>query len=117
MENLTPSACRYEWSYRDEKCVEMLGVDPHTCPHVDHGRYKISDTHLRLLNGDACVNVSTIIPDTDGRGHPSGPPPHGFVSGWAAAALALLVSPCTSYCQPVAFRGGIGGELLGFEIC
>lgn len=70
----------------------MLGVDRNTCPHVKDGRYTISESHLRLLNGDSCANISRVINDTDGRGH-STLPHHWFAfPKWGIVVIALLVS-------------------------
>lgn len=57
----------------------------------DHS-YTISQSGLRLLNGDLCQNVSNIINDTDGRGHFTHP--HGkHFPKWVVVSFVLLVSP------------------------
>ena len=70
----------------------MPGVDVHTCPKVESKDYIISQSHLRLLSGDACLNVSRLINDTDGRGNSTLPHSRWLdLPKWAVAALALLV--------------------------
>lgn len=69
----------------------MNHVDVNTCPDVRERKYVQSETHLRLVNGDVCTNLSRIIPDTDGKGH-STLPSRGFhLPKWAIVGIALLV--------------------------
>lgn len=72
--------------------MPMPGVDVNTCPDVREHKYIISQTHLRLLNGDACANVSRVINDTDGRGHSTLPGRGIHLPLWAIVVIALLVS-------------------------
>ena len=70
----------------------MPGVDVNTCHKVESKDYIISQSHLRLLSGDACLNVSRLINDTDGRGNSTLPRGRWLdLPKWAVAALALLV--------------------------
>ena len=71
----------------------MALVDINTCPDVREHKYIISQSHLRLLNGDACANVSRVINDTDGRGHSTLPGRGVHLPPWAVVVIALLVSP------------------------
>ena len=71
----------------------MAQVDLNTCPDVRERKYVISQSHLRLVNGDACSNISRIINDTDGRGHSTLPGRGVHVPAWAIVVIGLIVSP------------------------
>lgn len=83
----------FEWSSEGSRCSAMPGVDPSSCPAVRDKKYVMSQSHLRLVNADKCANVSRVINDTDGRGHPTLPPRGFHLPGWAIVILALLVCP------------------------
>ena len=70
----------------------MPGVDVNSCPDVREKKYVISQTHLRLLNGDICTDVSRVINDTDGHGHSTLPGRGIHLPLWAIVVIALLVS-------------------------
>jgi len=74
------------------------------CPSIDAGGYYVSSTGKRLVHGDMCSGLESLIPDTDGKGslRPGAKPaaqPHGTagtgrrqaVSGLFTFAIVLLV--------------------------
>ena len=85
----------------------MIGVDVHSCPAVREHRYVMSKSNLRLLNGDACLNVSRIINDTDGRGHSTLPGRGIHLPPWAIVVIALLVSVFLSCSTCLSSLGGV----------
>jgi hypothetical protein len=52
------------------------GKLPSSCPAIEQGSYTVSSTGRRLVHGDACEGVQSVIPDTDGKGslNPGGQP-------------------------------------------
>lgn len=60
--------CEYGYEWLDGECKPIVGLDRQQCG-VLNGQYVESVTHLRLVHGDTCKNVSRVILDTDGRGH------------------------------------------------
>jgi len=84
-------ACEYGYEFAGHDCRPIVGIDTAQCAAL--AGYQMSETHRRLVAGDACADVAHVIPDTDGRGHAPGAPPAaaaGRGHGWATFFVLLL---------------------------
>ncbi|KAK9828958.1 hypothetical protein WJX72_003046 [[Myrmecia] bisecta] len=86
--------CEYGFKYVNGECEAIVSLDDKECTVLSGGQYKVSETHRRLVHGDACTEVQRVIPDTDGNGHM----PNGSSgvdtrhhSGWAAFFIVVTV--------------------------
>jgi len=84
-------ACEYGYEFAGHDCRPIVGIDTAQCAAL--AGYQMSETHRRLVAGDACADVALVIPDTDGRGHAPGAPPAaaaGRGHGWATFFVLML---------------------------
>jgi sortilin len=113
--------CEYGYERAGADCVPIAGFDlgaaAGRCAALGGGRfggashapYRASTTKRRLVHGDTCSGVSSVIPDTDGRGHGRGMGrAGGLLKGlaWAVAGVATLAGVAAA---AAAVRGGGGG--------
>eukprot|EP00878_Enallax_costatus_P010257 GHUV01010707.1.p1 GENE.GHUV01010707.1~~GHUV01010707.1.p1 ORF type:complete len:710 (+),score=160.81 GHUV01010707.1:152-2131(+) len=92
--------CDYGYVAGDDgKCAPLPSEKLSSCPTIDTGVYSVSSTGKRLVHGDQCTGLESIIPDTDGKGtlRPGAKPgaqPHGTGGsgrGRRSAASGLFI--------------------------
>lgn len=80
----------YQRNWNDTQCLPIPGFNPNVCSRVRDRSYTVSESGLRLLNGDNCTFISNLINDTDGRGH-STQPWRRHMPMWLIVTIILMV--------------------------
>lgn len=81
----------YQRNWNDTQCLPIPGFNPNVCSRVRDRSYTVSESGLRLLNGDNCTFISNLINDTDGRGH-STQPWRRHMPMWLIVTIILMAS-------------------------
>lgn len=98
--------CDYGFQKNGSSCLPLPKSLVPTCPLITSGYYSVSSTGKRLVHADVCTNVTTVIPDTDGRGTANGgghtPAPGGDGkkhkrSGWFVCLLVIIITGGIGY--------------------
>ena len=92
-------SCEFGFERRGNECSEMPNINADQCPLLKQGKYKMSTTSKRLVQGDICRNVERVIPDTNGKG--SLPNSKGGSRHWAAWIFGTLVNLFSHYALPI----------------
>uniref|UniRef100_A0A383W6M8 VPS10 domain-containing protein n=1 Tax=Tetradesmus obliquus TaxID=3088 RepID=A0A383W6M8_TETOB len=74
--------CDYGYVMSGGTCMALPQEKLTSCPSIDEGHYHVSSTGKRLVHGDNCTGLDSLIADTDGKGQmrPGAKPgvqPHG----------------------------------------
>jgi hypothetical protein len=92
--------CDFGFERVNGQCRAIKDLDTAKCPAIRSGSYHVSQSMHRLINADACSDVSRVISDTDGKGNLPGGPGSGRGGrrghGKAAKAFIALLVRVTS---------------------
>jgi len=127
--------CEFGYERREKQCVPMPGVvAASACPRLVESGYRASDSHRRLVHSNACRNVNTVIPDTNGKGGKKGSDDTGsdasggchkstsafwklltflFTTGGVAVVVGVVWSQCMA---PEQQRAVLEGVQAGVEV-
>ncbi|KAL3138147.1 hypothetical protein ABBQ38_005375 [Trebouxia sp. C0009 RCD-2024] len=65
--------CDFGYERRSGSCQSMPGITSDDCGQISSGNYYVSESHLRLIHNDSCLDVDRVLTDSDGHGTCIGP--------------------------------------------